>query len=399
MPGWHEATTAARKSGDLVLLGVIQEQHPRRCELFAQWKQFDWPILHDPLNVLGLRVVPVVVAIDEHGIVRSTNLRMGDFQTFLSKNFEAPLTPVPEVDATRPAIAKLVQEAAKSESVDSLGRLADALVLWEDIESINQSISTYAKALAIDPDNASLHFRLGVAYRMRHDSPQRQDGDFQNAVTRWGRALELDPNHYIYRRRIEQYGPRLIKPYAFYDWVKQARAEIQARGETPTQLAVEPSGAEIAYPSRRFDAKSDKALNPDPKGKIDRDKDSLVQSSVVVVPHVIRTGQSARVHLRFRPSGNAHWNNEVQPLQVWVDAPDGWKVETTNLAAPLPQAAESKEERAFEFEIQPVRQWGGKAIVRAYALYYVCEEGGGTCLYLRKDIEIPIQIGQAKVDH
>jgi len=292
----------------------------------------------------------------------------------------------------------LAQEAAKSESVDSLRQLADALVLWEDVESISQAISNYRKALLIDPNDSSLHFRLGVAYRLRHDSPHRQYQDFQNAVTQWGRALELDPNHYIYRRRIEQYGPRLIKPYAFYDWVKQARVDIRERGETPVQLAVEPSGAEIAYPARRFDVKSDKPINPDPTGKINRDKNSLIRSSVVVVPHSIRSGESTRVHLRFTPSGNAHWNNEVQPLRVWVDAPEGWRIETANLTAPLPKAAESKEERTLEFEIQPVSQRSGKAIVRAYALYYVCEEEGGTCLYLRKDIEIPIQIRQARVD-
>ena len=46
MPVWHELTKEARKAGELVLLGVIQEQHPDRCRLFAQWKGFDWPILH-----------------------------------------------------------------------------------------------------------------------------------------------------------------------------------------------------------------------------------------------------------------------------------------------------------------------------------------------------------------
>jgi tetratricopeptide (TPR) repeat protein len=398
VPGWHKATKAARKNNNLVLIGVIQEQHAQRCQLFAQWKQFDWPILHDPLNVLELRVVPVPVAIDEHGIVRSTNLRMGDLQAFLDKKYEAPATPASEIETTRPVIADLAQEAAKSESADSLRQLGDALVLWENVRTISQAVSTYRKALVIDSDDSSLHFRLGVAYRMRHDSPQRQDQDFQYAVTKWGRALELDPNHYIYRRRIEQYGPRLIKPYAFYDWVKQARVEIRERGEIPVQLAVEPSGAEIAHPARRFDVNSDKPINPDPSGKIDRDKDSLVRSSVVVVPHSIRSGESTRVHLRFLPGGSAHWNNEVQPLRVWVDAPEGWRLEAANLTAPLPKAAESTEERTLEFEIQPVSQRGGKAIVRAYALYYVCEEEGGTCLYLRKDIEIPIQIRQARAD-
>ncbi|HVL13287.1 MAG TPA: hypothetical protein VM529_12035 [Gemmata sp.] len=56
--------------GKLVVLGVTQEQHSERCRLFAQWKGFDWPILHDPINVLGSSAVPIVLALDEHGIVR-----------------------------------------------------------------------------------------------------------------------------------------------------------------------------------------------------------------------------------------------------------------------------------------------------------------------------------------
>ncbi|MCH8851876.1 MAG: hypothetical protein IID41_04415, partial [Planctomycetes bacterium] len=55
------------KSGDLVVLGVVQEQHPDRAKLYKQWRQIDWPILVDSLNLLDLAVVPVPVAIDESG--------------------------------------------------------------------------------------------------------------------------------------------------------------------------------------------------------------------------------------------------------------------------------------------------------------------------------------------
>ena len=64
------------------------------------------------------------------------------------------------------------------------------------------------------------------------DSVTSQAGDFQAAVDHWGAALRLNPNQYIYRRRIQQYGPRLTKPYPFYDWIKQARSDIAARGGT-----------------------------------------------------------------------------------------------------------------------------------------------------------------------
>ncbi|MHC4512049.1 MAG: hypothetical protein ACYTAO_24420 [Planctomycetota bacterium] len=55
------------REGRLVVLAVAQEQHRQRSRLFAQWQRLDWPILHDPINVMQVRGVPIEVAIDEHG--------------------------------------------------------------------------------------------------------------------------------------------------------------------------------------------------------------------------------------------------------------------------------------------------------------------------------------------
>ncbi|MGE3822568.1 MAG: TlpA family protein disulfide reductase, partial [Isosphaeraceae bacterium] len=88
MPVWHDRTREWVKRGQLKLLGVTQEQHPERCRLFAQWKGFDWPILHDPVNALESSAVPIIVAIDEHGIVRAVNPKPETFvETFLSKTY------------------------------------------------------------------------------------------------------------------------------------------------------------------------------------------------------------------------------------------------------------------------------------------------------------------------
>jgi hypothetical protein len=62
---------SARENNELVMIGVIQEQHAERCQLFAQWKNFDWPIVRDPVNRLGLTAVPIVVELDEEGVVKS----------------------------------------------------------------------------------------------------------------------------------------------------------------------------------------------------------------------------------------------------------------------------------------------------------------------------------------
>ena len=128
-------------------------------------------------------------------------------------------------------------------------------------------------------------FRLGVAHRMRFETDKRREGDFQAAVTAWSQALELDPNQYIWRRRIEQYGPRLAKPYPFYDWVEQARDEITSRGQKPIELAEEPYGSELASPSRgSLKATEQVSDEPDPLGRINRDRRHLIEAEVVVVP-------------------------------------------------------------------------------------------------------------------
>ena len=146
------------------------------------------------------------------------------------------------------------------------GAVGDALTIWGGVERVDQAIDAYTRAVTLDPSDKNSWFRLGVARRIRHESAGRRPGDFQAAIDAWGRALELDPNQYIWRRRIEQYGPRLTKPYAFYDWVVPAKAEISRRGETPVPLAIEPYGSELAGPVRDVVAEASAPREPDPAG-------------------------------------------------------------------------------------------------------------------------------------
>ena len=83
MPVWHEKVQPWIKQKKLVVLGVTQEQHPSRCRLFAQWKQIDWPILHDPINVVGCSGVPIVVAIDERVVPVASPIRMAQGETWV----------------------------------------------------------------------------------------------------------------------------------------------------------------------------------------------------------------------------------------------------------------------------------------------------------------------------
>jgi tetratricopeptide (TPR) repeat protein len=392
------------KEGKLVLLGITQEQHPDRCRLLAQWQGFAWPILHDPINVLGSSAVPILVALDEQGIVRATKPPLETFETaFLSKTFPAkvrgdrPRRLTPEVPWRRAspdfqALRQRAEEAGRSTAWRALG---DALALWGGEKGVSAAIAAYTRAARLAPKDAVTQFRLGVCYRRRYDSGQRQAGDFQAAIDHWGRALDLKPNQYIWRRRIQQYGPRLDKPYAFYDWVAVAEKEIAARGEKPVALQVRPGDAEIAQPVKAFPVKAPKAHSPDPEGKVQRDKRGLIHAEVTVVPPRARPGRAVRIHVVLQPDARqkAHWNNEADPLRLWLDPPEGWQVAQRLLVSPRVKKAVTEEERTLAFEVKAPARARGKIRLPAYALYHVCE-AGGQCRFLRLDLPIEVQVAE-----
>jgi tetratricopeptide (TPR) repeat protein len=397
VPVWHEATRELVKQGRLVLLGVTQEQHADRCRLFAQWKRFDWPILHDPIDLLEAPAVPIVVAIDEHGIVRAISPRPETFAAeFLNRAFADDAPPGAPRSAGPPDPAALRRQAEASPTAHAWRALGDTLTIWGGTQRVDDAIDAYTCALALDPSDKNARFRLGVAHRVRHESDRRRPGDFQGAIDAWVRALELDPNQYIWRRRIEQYGPRLSKPYPFYDWVAEARAAISRRGERPIPLSVAPYGSEIAGPTRDVLPEAVAGVEPDPKGQIHRDAERLIEAEVVVVPARVRPGQAARVHLTFRPNAahTGHWNNESTPLRVWVAGADGWTIAPRLLEAPQGGQPESDEVRRLDFEVKAPPTATGKAHIAAYALYNACEEAGGRCLYLRQDLAIELDVAK-----
>ena len=400
VPGWHKATAEWQKQGKLQMLGIIQEQHPNRCRLFMQWKKMNWPIMVDSLDLLEVSVVPITLAIDEHGIIRH-RLRRPNVkwleENFLSKTYEGPPIAA-ESRAAPPVMDTLRQQAQRKNTPEAWRKYADALATWAPAKQLDEAIKSYDRALSRVPNDGWTHFRLAVAYRKRFDSPYRKTDDFQKAVDQWAKALDIDPNNYIWRRRIQQYGPRLTKPYPFYDWVPQARKEVRARGEVPVKLAVEPGGAEFARPQRHFQTTGAEQKEPDPKARIIRDK-RLIQTEVTVVPPVIEPGRTARVHVVFRPNTQkkAHWNNESGRSVLWINPPAGWKVDDrlqTLPNAPNAPKAVSRETRTAEFEVKaPDSAEAGTIELPAYALYYVCEDAGGKCLYRRQDVSIKLRVG------
>ncbi len=391
MPVWHERTRRWVAEGRLQLVGIIQEQHSDRCRLLRQWHGFDWPILHDPINSLGATAVPMFIAIDEHGIVRSTRVRLDDFESsFLNQAFEADASNTP-ADLTPPL-------NPDSLAISNPRSKADAMFLWHCEHRLDDSINEYRRALSIDPTDSRSQFRLGVCLLQRFENPaqnQAQDPtDFQQAIIAWEKALASRPNQYIWRRRIQQYGPRLSKPYPFYDWVEEAETEIKARGETPISLAVRPSGAEIASPTRTFARATAQVASPDPAGRIRRDQQGLVRASIATVPSHATPGSTIRLHITLSPNAalSAHWNNEIEPVLIWIDTPAGVELEKSLVTGINPSQAETNEPRRFDVELKIAAEAKGTIQIHAYALYHVCEDLRGVCQFLRQDIfaDIPI---------
>ena len=393
---WHAATKELRRRGKVEVVAIVQDQHPDRDRLFLQWKQVDWPVLADPLNLLNLETVPITLAIDEYGIVRFTELPMSAAktieQTFVSQTYAPSNAPV----QSKPDLHALAAVPRRT-AADSLA-YGDAVAVWGGAAQISDAIEAYRRAIRIEPNNARAHFRLGSALRQRYDSSARRATDFQDAVSEWDRALALEPNRYIWRRRAQQYGPRPDTPYDLFDWIPTARAEIAARGETPLPLLVEPGESELtssAASASSANVRSAKSYEPDPQGRLKRDRGEFIAVDTAVAPLSVKPGTDARVHLIFRPNleRKSHWNNTVEPLTVWLKLPPGWIADRAPIVVPNATTEVSQETRTVQFQVRiPGDARSGPAKLAGYATYYVCEDVQGVCVYRRCDIEIPLSV-------
>jgi len=379
------------------MAGIIEEQHPERARLFMQWKRMGWPILVDSLNLLGVPAVPITLAIDEQGIIRFINPKLDGAAQFLKEFLEQTNGAPNTRPSTKPEPPDLRQLRPPTNDVtaENWRTYADALFLWGGADRIDEAIGAYVQSLQLATKDAPTHFRLGVAFRKRYDSRQHHPDDFQMAVNHWNAALALNPNQYIWRRRIQQYGPRLDKPYSFYDWVNTAREDLRARNETSVGLAVEPAGAEFANPVRHFLSAVPSGKETDPSGRTLRDRGDYIRVETTAVPPSISPGSSTRFHIVFRPNSlkKAHWNNEAETLVLWISPPRGWRLDNRYFTIANPPQPVSQEVRRIEVE---AKSWEnappGVVSIPGYALYYVCEDVNGTCLYRRQDIELKVEI-------
>jgi hypothetical protein len=381
MPVWREAVEEHVNAGKLVAIGVVQEQHPDRARLYRQWRQLGWPIYIDSLNTLDLSAVPIPLGLDESGIIRlDGRITKESVKAFVEKEY-------PKSDTSGNQVAK--QDLKKARDRGDWHFLHDGAA-----DALDHAIESYEKAVKDDPQDARAEFRLGVAYRARYDSLRRKPDDVQKAVEHWVNGLGLNPNQYIWRRRIQQFGPRLDKPYDFYFWVAQARKEILARGEKPVDLVIEPMGSEVAPPLKGEASDVGKIPDPDPAGKIHRD-DRFVTPEPGVTPARVRPGGRIRVRVTFRlnESLKAHWNNEGDPLTLSVKLPESVSLVEGGFQGPQLKETTSLEVRVLEFEATVAANApSGPLEIPGYALYDVCEEVNGTCRHVRRDLKILLTV-------
>lgn len=400
MPVWHERTKEAREAGELTLIGITEEQHPDRCELFAQWQRFDWPILWDPFNLTESSAVPVAIGVDEHGIVRAVGMTVEQFEEFMATSYDAP--------GGEPGTMLGVRKEARGPRVldastilppeEALSRLLWSRGDGEALSAVDfQACIGALERAASQRSYPSASFRLGVARRLRYDSSASVPEDFQASLDSWMVALRADPSQYIWRRRIQQWGPGLDKPYPFYGWIEQAAKEIRERGDTPVELQVSLTSSEVSGPDR-VRASGSEAKHPDPERKVPRDTDPWVAIDVAVVPHTgdgvdESEGQGVQVHLALRPSSklDAHWGNDAGPTQVWIDEAAKAGLEPQGFTLPTPDAPVSSEPRCLDFTV------GTSTTVqtlRGTAFYFVCEGRHGQCRFLAQDFEIALSTKQ-----
>ncbi|MBL4770960.1 MAG: hypothetical protein JKY61_07435 [Planctomycetes bacterium] len=405
MPVWRDLTKELRESGELNVVGIVQEQHPDRTRLYAAWQNLDFPILWDPFNTTGIDYVLVSTFVDGYGVVRATGLspRNGaKLKMLLNKDWleqdGGPKTRAPWITPDM-GQARIVHASG------SLGAVKKAMsrFLWASegtlppetvMDDLVQQLEERLDSKDVHPED---HFRAGVARRLRLDSPHAAKGDAQASIDHWVNALTQNPNQYIWRRRIQQWGPRLDKPYPFYDWVDQAFEDLKTSGHAHAPLIAALSGSEVAGKPGGSAPAPVPVSEPDPKGQLHRDKGLMVRLETAAAPNskVANKGKSkgplsARIHITLRPLAGSHWTPDTEPAQVWLKAPEGWSVAQQGLHFPPVSKAQTAASCYLDFEISAPKD-ATTGILKGYAVYSICKPDG-TCLFRRQDFSVQVRV-------
>ncbi len=396
IPRWHEKLKPFVDTGQLVVIGVAQEQHADRCRLFSQWRGIEWPILHDAMNLTGVKNVPTLVTIDEYGLVRDTHPDADSIEAeFINKTFKAPkTTPIlGPVKLTDPRLTR--RYAGEARRAKEWREHGTALILSGKPPQIEEAIDkAFVRSLETEPGDPDSLFRLGVAHMIRYESPQRRPEDFQSAIDAWRKAHRLRSGCEIFRRRIQQYGPCVDKPFAFYDWVTSARREIVDRGDTPATLQPWPCDIERAKPAKKFTYdKKQRGPSPDEAEKVNKDRDGLVSISFGAVPGTAKKHKRiVQVLVILRPDATrgTEWDDGADPPRLWLEKPKTGRLSELFVEYAKTSDDAPENDRVLTFPVRLSSKKGKSMTVRGTVVYSVRQTDGGSPRSFRQDIKIKI---------
>ncbi|MFT7677616.1 MAG: peroxiredoxin [Planctomycetota bacterium] len=247
---WHLATAELRAAKKLTLVGVVQEQNPEHAQLFAQWHAIDWPILWDAFHLLDLEQVPLVCALDGYGQVRGTSfdparveLAGGLHGSFVEPVFHEPII-YPRAENLLHQDLVYIQDPRSGTALAALQALG--LMVYRsrlpgvEAELFDHGVKQLGLWAAREEALAADLFRLGVALRLRWDSPFAHPEDFAASLSAWNAALKLDPGQFIWQQRLALWQASEATSDA-YSWTAAAQASIRARGEEPIRLRMNPT--------------------------------------------------------------------------------------------------------------------------------------------------------------
>ncbi len=390
MLSWLEKTKGAVADKKLVLVGVMLDHHRDRCRLFAQWKEIDAPLLHDPLNLAGIDQVPTVVGLDEAGIVRVVNPKPTEIdKVLLVLKKKRPPKAARNAVETMPDPKYTRRMAAEARDAGGWRAHGEALVMCGDPDLIHEATEAYAQAVQLEPKDARAHFGLGVAYLARYEGAHRQPGDFQAAIDAWQAAWARDSKNEVCRSRILQYGLRHEKKAEMYGWIETARKEIQSRGQTATPLAVEPAEIECAKRLKRFrvvEEPEGRALSGEP------DAANLVEFESVVVPALSKKRSNyAQILLIFRPN-QSRWSDAADEpgLAVRLEPPKGVTLSRRLVQSANGGSAAETGIRTLHVEARLPKQMKEPILIKGRAFYRLGDGGGGEGGWRTRDIEIKV---------
>lgn len=233
----HKQTAALVKAHKLWLLPVAHDHYADRVRVFASAHGIAEPIAHDLLNLTESGRLPRRVYVPRKGAPRELNGDEDVDKLLKTLGRGKPVEPAPIAEEDREQLpeTRVTRRAARdAPGPEQLLAHADALVLAGKPPQIDEAIEYYRQVTTQKPDCAEAQLRLGIAYRIRFDRPQRQPGDLAAAMDAWAAAARRDKECDALRLRLAPFLPTSKGP-APYEWLHKAIA-----ADSHLRLDIEP---------------------------------------------------------------------------------------------------------------------------------------------------------------